>query len=125
MAFSSLSSYQAIIWFFGSHYGFLLVLKYNIGFLEWVLHIYILYHLEHDVVHGFIRGITLPLCFALGHLVTAGYSFSGDIDYVRTIMRALLRLREIEEKGYVINTLLLVFYLGVRILSVEVSFTYM
>lgn len=123
MTLSSLGSSEASIGLVGIHQGFLIVLEYGIGFFNWARHISMLLPSEHDLVCGFIRGLALPLFLASKHLIIARSSFSQVVYHVRAIEKVVLGLIEKVVKGHIISIVLLTFYLGVRILPVEVSFT--
>lgn len=49
-----------------------------------------LYPSEHEMVHGFVGGLSLPLCLALDHLIAIESSFSKEVDHARTIERAYI-----------------------------------
>lgn len=40
-------------------------MEYEIGFIMCARHIPMLYSLEHEIVHRFIKGLTLPLFFLI------------------------------------------------------------
>lgn len=43
------------------------------------------------MMHGFIRGLTLPHHLALEHLIVARSSFSQFVDHVRTTKRICIK----------------------------------
>jgi len=67
-----------------------LVLEYKVRFLEWVRHIPMLYPSAHNMVHGFIRGLSLPLHLVLEHLIAAGSLLCQVVDHMRATERACI-----------------------------------
>lgn len=87
---SLLRNSQAKVGVVSVQWGSLSVLEYEIGFLEQAKHNPMLYPLDHDLVHGFIRGITFPLSLALENLIEARSSFFQGVGYARTTKRACI-----------------------------------
>lgn len=68
----------------GVHQGFLLVSKYEVGYLKHFRHIPMLYPFEWGINVWMCRGIALSFYLALEHLITDGF-FSQVVDYIRAI----------------------------------------
>lgn len=61
---------------------------YDIGFLKWSRHTFMLYPSERELGNGFFRGLELPLCLVSKNLIAVIYFFSHIINYMRAIKRA-------------------------------------
>lgn len=44
--------------------------------------------LVHEMMHGYIKELTLPLYLASEHLIKVGYSFSQVVNHARSTERA-------------------------------------
>lgn len=89
---SDLSSIsQARVGFVVVHQGSLLVLEYEIRFCEWDRHISMLYTLEHDMVHGFFKGLVFPFYLLLEHLIADVSSFSQVVDHLRSTKKERIK----------------------------------
>lgn len=70
-------------------------------------------------MHGWVKGLVLPLHFESEHWISTESFFNHDVDYERTIESACIETYGNSCKSHAITIVLLVFYRRVMILLID------